>query len=241
MTSLTLHDDASGPVDRRLDLIGRRLAEHWEIARFPRLAETPAEDGPAEPAVENPYWRFLRLMPRGGVDPGRQWSVEFSEPLRDLLVRTYSPAIPSPADMAWLRTTLAGRGVIEVGAGAGYWAWQLRQIGVDVVAVDDKSRRCEYQWTEVRFGNGADACEHADRALVLIGPPRGSHTAQTALDFYDGDLLIFAGDESTAAGRIFHESLATGWREIGAAPHHPNFAGIPCRLRAFGRRAAEPA
>ncbi|MGN2640216.1 hypothetical protein ACTD5D_29425 [Nocardia takedensis] len=229
-------ETADGPptVDARLALIQDRLAEHWESARFPRLADTPVDDGPA--AIDNPYWRFLRLMPRGGVDPAQQWAVEFSDSVRDLLVRTYAWSIPSPSDLAWLLGVLAGRGVLEIGAGSGYWAWQLRQAGVDVVAVDDKRGHWDHLWTEVPFGNSADAFEHAERALMLIRPPHGSTTAQTALDFYDGDLLIFSGDETAAGGRIFENTLAEHWTEIGAAPHHPSYAGIRCGLRAFRRR-----
>ncbi|MBH0780220.1 methyltransferase domain-containing protein [Nocardia bovistercoris] len=228
------------PVDRRLELIGRKLAEHWEVARFPRLADTPVDDGHGEGVVDNPYWRFLRLMPRGGVDPAQQWSVEYGAAVRDLLVRTYSSSIPSPADLTWLERVLTGRGVVEIGAGSGYWAWQLRQAGIDVVAVDDGTANRSHLWTEVPFGNTADACDHGDRALALIRPPLDSAMAQTALDFYDGDLLIFAGDESTAAGRIFYDSLRTGWQEIGTAPHHPTYAGVACHLRAFRRHRRIP-
>ncbi|MET7773345.1 hypothetical protein [Nocardia sp. NPDC005366] len=227
----------SGSVDRRLALIQQKLVEQWEVAPFPRLAETPADNGHPDHAIDNPYWQFLRLMPRAGLEPQDQWAVAFSASVRDLLVRTYASSIPSPADIRWIVDLLAGRDLLEVGAGSGYWAWQLRQAGIDVIAVDNRSTRWDHMWTDVDYGNTADASLHADRALMLIHPPHESSMAQTALDFYDGDLLVFAGDETTAASRIFHATLARGWEEIAAAAHHPTYVGIPCRLRAFRRRS----
>jgi len=226
----------SEPVDRRLALIEQKLIEQWEAAPFPRLAETPADKGVGDHTADDPYWRFLRVMPRAGVEPGDRWAVAFSDSVRDLLVRTYASSIPSPADISWIREVSEGRDLLEIGAGSGYWAWQLRQAGADVIAVDNKSATWDHMWTDVAFGNTADACLHAERALLLVHPPRESAMAQTALDFYDGDLLIYAGDETTAASRGFHATLTREWTEIGAAPHHPTYVGIPCRLRAFRRR-----
>ncbi len=138
-----------------------------------------------------------------------------------------------------------GRGVLDIGAGSGYWAYQLRQVGIDVVAVDngDWHEKWPQRWSLVEEGNTRVAKEHPDRALMLIWPPYDSPMAKTALDFYDGDLLIYAGEGEggCTAADSFHAELDRSWQEIGVAPHHPTFDGIHCRLTAYKRiRESEP-
>lgn len=52
---------------------------------------------------------------------------------RDRLVARYSWAIPNAAA---LRALAAAAPLIEIGAGNGYWAYLLRQLGVDILAFD---------------------------------------------------------------------------------------------------------
>jgi hypothetical protein len=220
-----------------------RLQQRWESEPFPRLADTLLDQGVP---TDNPYWDVVRLMPREKdpwMDP---WVVDWMrppyEPTRTDLVNTYAWSIPSPADLEWMRGILLGRGVVEIGAGSGYWAYQLRQLGVDVVAVDNgewSDKWCQH-WSLVVEGDTRIAEEHPDRALILIWPPYDSPMARTALDFYDGDLLIYAGegDGGCTADDSFHEALTAEWEQVGEAPHHPTFDGIHCRLTAY-RRAAD--
>lgn len=101
-------------------------------------------------ATTNPYWDILRAMPVSGRDMGplrntnNKPYVEFLAGIqpalrgisRDMLVMNYSWAIISPGDLDFLAKHVDGRPVIEVGAGNGYLAWQLSQLGLDVLAYD---------------------------------------------------------------------------------------------------------
>jgi hypothetical protein len=57
-------------------------------------------------------------------------------PTRVELSAKYSWAIPSPQTLRWILDRLEGRGIVEMGAGTGYWAQMLSLGGADVVAYD---------------------------------------------------------------------------------------------------------
>lgn len=107
------------------------------------------QDMPA--GIENPLWEIVREMPGEPDYMGRGFEVNgfWSRFDQDVLNRAYAAglerqalcvrytwSIPSPGDIAWIRNQIDGRGIVEIGAGGGYWAWQLQQAGVDVVAYD---------------------------------------------------------------------------------------------------------
>src|SRR3712207_5908989 len=60
----------------------------------------------------------------------------FDGEFRRQLTRTYAWAIPNQAAIDAIADLAEGRGVMEVGAGTGYWAALLRQAGVDVIPTD---------------------------------------------------------------------------------------------------------
>lgn len=103
--------------------------------------------------TDNPLWEIVRHYPSGdppdlasfrGWRPtsyGMYWEGDAyqhnsSLPSRTYLCRRYSWAVPCPDALEWMCWVLDGRPVVEVGAGTGYWAWQLEQLGVDVLAYD---------------------------------------------------------------------------------------------------------
>lgn len=67
---------------------------------------------------------------------GRYDKIDPSIPRRDELVAKYSWAIPSPEALRWILDRLDGQGIIEMGAGTGYWSALLTLGGADVVAFD---------------------------------------------------------------------------------------------------------
>ena len=98
---------------------------------------------------------------------------------RDELVRRYSFAVPDERALDAIRG-LSARGLIEVGAGTGYWARLLAERGVDVVAVDvapaPSSRNTWFAgtaaWWDVEMGDESRVDDHGDRTLLLVWPTR---------------------------------------------------------------------
>ena len=137
--------------------------------------------------------------------------------------RLYAFAAPTDAAMRALRKSATRW--LEVGAGAGYWAAQMRRSGMDVVAVDvdppGEETHNDYHgscatWHPVVRGDAAAARSAgekttssgdagvAGRALFMCYPPPGfdSRMASETLEAYGGGVLALVGewDGNTADG-----------------------------------------
>ncbi|MEV7422822.1 hypothetical protein [Streptomyces sp. NPDC091212] len=203
--------------------------------------------------TDNPLWDLIRWLPAAPYFPGEGPLCPLPHPMsgasappveRSGLSTTYSWSIVSPGDVAWITAILAGRSVVEVGAGTGYWAWQLEQAGVDVAAYDpnpvgDNSYATGGPYTTVLRDDASAVRHHQDRALLMVWPPYGGAHATHALACYTGDLLIYAGEEwgGCTADDEFYRLLDTEWDQIDVAPHHVTWWGIHCRLVAYRRKS----
>lgn len=87
------------------------------------------------------------------------------------LIRNYGEAVPSIAALDALGELTP---LLEVGAGAGYWARLLRDRGVDVLAVDPGHWSDEYGslWTDVVKGDHLAVVDHPERTPFACWPPR---------------------------------------------------------------------
>ena len=205
---------------------------------------------------DNPFWEIVRWMPAekwmGGWSPKPLIMLGDVETMlammrrgltMDALQRRFAWAIPSPTDLSWMAGLLAGRGVVEIGAGTGYWAWMLEQVGVKVAAYDlhplgEDNRYCTGgPYVEIRHGGPEAATKHPDRALLLSWPPNRSEMASRSLAAFNGDLLFFAGESNpdVVADKAFYETLAAEWEPVSAAPRHVPWWGVHCRLTAWTR------
>ncbi|WP_327065238.1 hypothetical protein [Kitasatospora sp. NBC_01302] len=148
-------------------------------------------------------------------------------PRRQELSRIYSWALASRTALDWIAECLDGRGLLEVGAGSGYWAWLLRARGIDVLATDAASGTEQNGWTDrfqftaVRPGGAAEeAAAHPDRVLALLWPPYRDPMAVDALRTYRGPGVLYLGDRpgGICAERSFFTELATHWRPLSHCP-----------------------
>ncbi|MHB9857687.1 hypothetical protein [Streptomyces sp. YIM S03343] len=219
-----------------------------------------SQDQAVPDGVSNPMWDAVRWMPAepylhddtvlqptyafsafGKATAGELEQIGAS---RDHLAKHYAWSIVSPADVTWMTEQLGGRAVVEIGAGTGYWAWQLEQAGVDVAAYDpnppaDDNRYCKAgPYTTVLPDDATAVKHHQDRALLMVWPPYGGEHARHALSLYEGDLLIYAGEGwgGCTADDGFYELLDAEWAEVSVAPRHVTWWGIHCRLTAYARK-----
>lgn len=202
--------------------------------------------------TDNPYWEVVRRLPLsrwsdGGLEVDGAEFYDDAPPLtgRRALVKAYSWAVPTPTDLSWLLGRLDGRGVVEVGAGTGYWAWQLSQLEVDVLAFDaEPCGETQYcgptRYHPVHAGDASSAAAHPDRALLLCWPPYSDPLAAAALRLYSGDLLVYVGEGSggCCADDGFFEELEADWECLGYSPGHATFWGIHCDVSTYRRRPA---
>jgi hypothetical protein len=204
-----------------------------------------AHDQISPAGVDNPYWEIVRQLPsvpgaRQGICPDG-----FTRELpvgHHLLTKRYSWAIPSPGDIDWLSVMLGRRGLVEIGAGSGYWAWQARQAGIDVVAYEpvDSSANAYtdgIEYCTVLREDHAATRHHPERALLLCWPSQGASWAASTLHAYEGDLFIYIGQPQggRCADDAFFQHLDREWIPIGSSDRHVSWRHTNSTMTAYRR------
>lgn len=128
-----------------------------------------------------------------------------TEGVRRGLQTHYSWAVPNDAALDAIAEH-SPNGVVEIGAGGGYWAKLLRARGVDVIAYDpdpdggtpnangqggwhDGTR-----WSEVLLGDHTSVTGHPDRTLFLCWPSYDWAWTDQVLDLYEGSTVVYVGE-----------------------------------------------
>jgi hypothetical protein len=120
----------------------------------------------------------------------------------------------------------APAGVVEVGAGLGWWARRLADAGVDVVAVDLEPDRWfgdAAPWFPVTPGDHTVVDDHADRCLLLVWPTLGETWPADALERFAGDHVAYVGEGP--GGRTGDERFLAVLGELDRCYHHA--LGLP--------------
>jgi protein-L-isoaspartate O-methyltransferase len=148
-----------------------------------------------------------------------------------ILQAAYAYAIPSPETLAWVVDFTAGRPVVELGAGRGYWAAQLTRFGVTVEAYDveppDISQNASFAQTAGQrnvwhhVGDLGEfskrSADHSDHVLFLGWPPGWGNTmASEALATFEragGERVIFIGEPKggQTGDDAFFDALSARW------------------------------
>ena len=121
------------------------------------------------------------------------------------LIRRYGFAVPSRAALD-LVAAHSPAGIVEIGAGTGYWARLLYERGVDVVAYDIAPPPAETNpwfagqppWYPVHEGTEQRVLKHPDRTLLLVWPTRNENWAADAAQLHldgGGEYLVYVGEE----------------------------------------------
>jgi hypothetical protein len=85
------------------------------------------------------------------------------------------------------------------------------------------------------------AAQHPDRTLFLCWPPYGQDVASRALRSYQGDTVIYVGDEGlSAATPEFYDELEAGFTKERVVDI-PQWPGIEDRLEIWRRSGASAA
>jgi hypothetical protein len=157
------------------------------------VEDSPLSQAPhlAVPGHANP---LLRLYEVSGAAEARR---------REANV-VYSFAIPDDVVLGAIKAW-SPHGVVEIGAGLGYWAWQLRSRGVDVAAYDVAPPPSEdnewfagqQPWSEVKRGDESAASAHPDRTLLIVWPTGRTTWPGDAIEAFHrtgGATVVFVGE-----------------------------------------------
>lgn len=275
MTSLqTLADSVGLLTDQQMIDLARELSElpPRQGARLSIYSEPhqtiagSSQDQAVPDGTENPLWEIVRWTPArpywgpgSRLEPDGHWALALDGPDlrrayaaglgRPELCARYTWSIPTPGDIAFLRQQLDGQGVVEIGAGSGYWAWQMTQAGIDTIAYDPHPPGPGNQFNQHRLyhpvavGNHEIAAYHPDRALMLCWPSYGASFAKQALHHYRGDTVIYIGEGEggCCADDRFHRILERDYDEAARSPLHVTYWGIHCSLTVWRRKSIEAA
>lgn len=132
-----------------------------------------------------------------------------NEQLEIKVLRWFGFAIPTDAAVE-LIAGHAPNGVVEIGAGTGFWARQLANAGVDVVAYDiDPPPSTTNQWFAgtspwfpVDVGTEQVVASHPDRTLLLVWPTRNAAWPSKCVALFHqagGQHVVYVGDPAGSA------------------------------------------
>ncbi len=138
---------------------------------------------------------------------------------QERLIREYSFAVPTDEALAVI-TASAALGVVEIGAGTGYWARLLHERGVDVIAYDIAPAPSPENvwfagsapWFPVRVGDHRSVAAHPSRTLLLVWPTSIETWPSETLQLYadvGGGRVAFVGEPpgGNTGDDVFHALL----------------------------------
>lgn len=229
--------------------------------------------------IENPMWELIQTLPTEesmwngkpevvgmGIEIDRvshQLVFGPSRPSRKWVCSKYSWAIAEPGAIEFIAKHTRNTGLVEMGAGTGYWANMLSQAGVDVIAYDrdppttrynhwhvdrdgdswmfdygaDKEKR-GIEYFRVRRGYPGRVRKHPTRTLFLCWPPYSDPMAYRTLQAYTGNQLIYIGEQDggCTADPDFFKEIEKGWTQI-AGWNLVQWQGIHDDLSVYRRNA----
>jgi hypothetical protein len=151
------------------------------------------------------------------------------------------------ADAALVRAVCELGPLVEIGAGTGYWARKLRDVGADILAFDQAPPNGDIPnryhphtptWTEVEPRDHTVLTAHSDRALFLCWPPLFSSLGD-CLDFYDGNTVACIGDGGHRTARLRNLNSLFEVVAVNPAQAVDPLSGHPATLSIWRRLAAD--
>jgi hypothetical protein len=223
-----------------LAIMPRELKDETLIGET--IKDSPAYQAPdflaAANRLENPYLTEFNALQDDpdyqlalSVARYRKWSAKLTpiaadikqNKMRRALTDKYSWSVPNSEAL----TLTAEQGpLIEAGAGSGYWAHLLQNMGADVLPFDKYGNNtvenyyasgATKAWTNIITGGAETVATYPNRTLFMSFPPAEEPFAADVLKTYAGKKFVFVGEtcsDSCTGDKEFHSLLASQWREV---------------------------
>ena len=215
--------------------------------RTQKVAELATEKDGKKSNNKGMKYRKVAATGTGRLPPPCHTHLEqWRDAARDWSCTLYAYAVPSRRAIETLVALSRRGGMIEVGAGTGYWGKLLEEGGADIVTFDKDLCNNEYHgsvppWTP-RLRRGGVEClkggRHANRRVLLLAyPPPDTEMATRCLEAFRGEVVAHVGEVYGDTGtRRFDARL---WREfeLRDTVPLPNFGNTAYRLTVWKRRA----
>lgn len=194
--------------------------------------------------IDNPYLDEYTKLPRSEFFPYGATGIDFTagRDIRKEMSVRYAWAVPT---QELIERIVRESPIIEIGAGAGYWAHLIEQAGGNIIAFDERPvpdpeniwcSQAERSWFKVERGGPEQAGDHPDRTLFLCWPPYATPMAYDCLSAYKGDILIFVGEgsEGCTGDGVFWEELDTNWNKVDSLSI-PQWSGLHDDMKVYKR------
>lgn len=185
-------------------------------------------------------WRTAEQFQTSSFDTWRGTGSGFKEYRRNFVVR-YAWAIPTEGAIHAI-ANFSNKKIVEVGAGTGYWAWLLEQIGTTVHAYEkyqkDNHYGHEIAYTKLLKGGPNTLRKYgSDWTLFLCWPPYDNPMAARCLRRFIGRKLVYIGEgEYGCTGdSTFHDMLSKQWNHI-ASVDIPQWDGLHDYIQMYERK-----
>jgi SAM-dependent methyltransferase len=157
-------------------------------------------------------------------------------------VKEYSWAIPNAEAIETIRKH-SGTGIVEIGAGNGYWASLIAQDGTKVKCYDTKPYHHGYcndkskEYYEVTRATHNVTSWYKHWTLMLCWPPHWNDMAFRALEKYRGNKVIYIGEGygGCTGTDEFFDLLDKEWNNI-VTVDIPSWSGIRDMLFVFEKK-----
>lgn len=208
--------------------------------------------------TEYEKWLADRGVRLGGNQWVRDWDV------REVGVKEFAWAVPNVEALVCIHDVLERRRVpklLELGAGSGYWAYELERIGgkiskLDIlcydlphepVALAELGRTTEYyhftkQWFHVRRPKSPLVQQSRliaahNAALMLVWPNYETSFADHSLRDFAGNTFIYIGEGpyGCTGDAKFHARVAREWKRIETVDI-PQYTGIHDYMSVYARK-----
>ena len=164
--------------------------------------------------------------------------------LRDEFIQQFGFAILDERTVTQLSSLIGNSKVLEIGAGSGYWSYELRRFGIDAVATDPQLTRYatggwELQYVEVDKLDGIAALDKYghDLTLMMVWPDYESTWSSDVLSAYEGDQAIICGEDRygcTGCAGLF-DQLESEWQSVRSV-FNPTWPYVHDYIEVFKRR-----
>ena len=201
--------------------------------------------------TENPAWDIIRMLPgddlamfddawhptsfghlRSAILGKRSFNDTL--PHRFELTTRYTWVVPAPHTLDFIAEHSGGR-LVDCYAGTGYMAWQLDQLGVDVIALEPYPPSSRENFYHSRSGRGEiyDMAigpeyfpltkggtellpRYADRTMLLSWPSYGDDSGFRAVLAYTGPRIIYIGehDGGCCGDELLFKQLEMDWEQV---------------------------
>jgi len=141
---------------------------------------------------------------------------------------------PFDPNEAAIKTIVGHEPILEVSAGAGYWAWCIRQFDADIIATDPAAP-IQPQWSPVWTASAQKVVpDYPERTLLLVWPSYDDIWPAEALEMYQGETIIYVGEGrgGCTADDRFHQMLHEEW-ELVETVDIPQYLGLHDRLEVW--------